>query len=65
MQIYSAYASTVQEVIPKEIDLHGFADDQGYKNSFPAKSRDKETARIKGLEECARNIKTWMRTGSK
>ena len=49
-----------QEEIPKEIDLHGFADDQGYNNSFPAKSRNKETTRIKELEECARNIKTWM-----
>ena len=47
-------------VIPKGIDLHGFADDHGYKNSFMAKSRDKEAARIKELEECARNIKTWM-----
>ena len=55
--LYSAYASTLQEVIPKGTDLHGFADDHGYKNSFPAKSRNKETTRIK---ECARDITTWM-----
>ena len=58
--LYSAYASTLQKVIPEVIDLHVFADDHRYKNSFPAKSRDRETARIKELEECARNIKTWM-----
>ena len=32
--LYLAYASTLQEVIPKEIDLHGFADDHGYKMAF-------------------------------
>ena len=57
---YSAYASTLQEVIPEGIDLHGFSDDHGYKNNFMAMSRDREAARIKELEECARNIKTWM-----
>ena len=58
--LYSAYASTPQEVIPKGIDLYGFADDHRYTNSFNAKSRDKEEARIKEFEECATNIKTWM-----
>ena len=58
--LYSAYALTLQEVIPKGIDLHGFADDHGYKNSFPEKSIDKETARIKEPGECARSIKKWM-----
>ena len=45
--LYSVCASTLQEVIPEGIDLHGFADDHGYRNSFMAMSRDKETARIK------------------
>ena len=58
--LYSAYASTLQGVIPEGVDLHGFAYDHGYKNSIMAKSRDKEAVRIKELEECARNIKTWM-----
>ena len=47
-------------MIPKGIDLHGFVDDHEYRNSFTAKSRDKEAARIKELKECARNIKTRM-----
>ena len=58
--LYSAYASTLYEVIPKGIDLHGFADDHGYKNTFQAKSINKEMARIKELEECVRNIKILM-----
>ena len=60
VNLYLAYASTLQEVIPKVMDLHGLADDHRYKNSFPAKSRKKETTRFKELEEGARNIKTWM-----
>ena len=45
--LYSAYASTLQEVmnekdeLPKEskpIELHGFVDDHAYKRSFAAKS---------------------------
>ena len=50
----------------KGIDVHGFADDHGYKNSFPANSRDKETARMKNLKnvlETSRN--EWMRTSSR
>ena len=58
--LYSAYTSTLQEVIPKGIELHGFSDDHGYKISFPEKSRNKETAKIKELEECAGDIKAWM-----
>ena len=58
--LYSAYALTLQELILKGSDLHSPADDHGYKNSFPAKSRNKETTRITELEECDRNIKTWI-----
>ena len=58
--MYSAYASSLQKVIPKGIDLQGFGDDHGYKNNFMEKSRDNKAARIKEIEECARNIKTWM-----
>ena len=57
--LYLAYASTLQDMIPKETDLRGFADDHGYKNSFPARSRNKETTGINKLEECVRDIKTW------
>ena len=38
--LYSAYASALQEIITKGIDLHGFMDDHGYKSSFAGKSRD-------------------------
>ena len=59
--LYSAYASTLQDVIPKGIDLHGFADDQGYKNSFPAKSEQLESKNPKNVLETSKH--GWMRTG--
>ena len=32
--LYTVYASTMQLVVPEEIDLHGFVDDHVLKNSF-------------------------------
>ena len=67
--LYSAYASTLQEVIQdldgssstyKSIDLHGFADDHVYKKLFAAKSRTDETNTMGELENCASRIKSWM-----
>ena len=33
--LYTVYASTMQLVVPEEIDLHGFADDHVLKNLGP------------------------------
>ena len=35
--LYSACASTLQEVIPKESDQHGLADDHGHKKQLSSK----------------------------
>ena len=67
--LYSAYASTLQEVIPdldgssstyKPIDHHGFVDDHVYKKLFVAKSRTDETNTMVELENCVSRIKNWM-----
>ena len=67
--LYSAYASTLQEVIQdpdgssstnKPTDLHGFVDDHVYKESFAAKSRTDETNTMGELVNCASRIKNWM-----
>ena len=39
---YSAYASTLKEVILSQVDLHGHADDHTYKKGFLANSREAE-----------------------
>ena len=58
--LYLAYASTMQEVIPRGVDLHGYADDHAMKISFKAKDRLEEERAICQLEKCAIDIKTWM-----
>ena len=37
--LYTVYDSTMQSVVPGEIDLHGFVDDHVLKSSFKASSR--------------------------
>ena len=63
--LYSAYASTLQEVINdqdespsinKPIELHGFANDHAYKKSFVAKSQVDEINMMVDLENCAKRI---------
>ena len=57
---YYAYASTLREVVPPQVDLHGYADDHAYKMSFLANSRETESDTIEQLQNCARVIKIWM-----
>ena len=57
---YSAYASTLREVIPSQVDLHGYGDDHAYKKSFLANSRKAESDTIEQLQNCARVIKIWI-----
>ena len=55
--LYSAYASTLQEVVP--LDPHGYANDHGLKtNFFPVP--ECEAKAIADTEKCLTNIKTWM-----
>ena len=56
--LYLLYASTMQEEIEQNIDLHGYADDHALKIKFlPTKN---ETIAISTLEKCSRQIKNWM-----
>ena len=59
---YLAYASTLQEVIPLDIPLYGYADDHSVKKAFRAGSQNKneEKKTIEDLENGAKNIKTWI-----
>ena len=57
---YSAYASTLREVILPQVDLHGYADDHAYKLSFLANPREAESDTLEQLQICARVINIWM-----
>ena len=56
--LYTVYASTMQSVVPEEIDLYGFAD--GLKSSFKASRRVAEKESVSSLESTLVNEKTWM-----
>ena len=58
--LYLSYAGTLQEIIPADIMLHGYADDHAVKLSFPTNDENNQTIAIESLEQCARNIKNWM-----
>ena len=58
--LYSAYARTLQTVIPEGTDLNGFADDHNVKKSFGAGNKVDEEAVISDLELCTTRINEWM-----
>ena len=58
--LYSAHASTLQEVVPGDVGLNGFADDHSLKRSFKVDDRKAEQAIIFALQNCLMNVKTWM-----
>ena len=58
--LYSAYASTMQDVVPTSINIHGYADDHILKKSFAGASRTEEATVLQKLEELTISIKSWM-----
>lgn len=58
--LYSAYASTLQTVVPKTIDLHGYADDHALKKSFDPNDRIQEKDTISMLSNTMTDVKNWM-----
>ena len=58
--LYLAYASTLQNVVPPLVDLHGYADDHAIKLSFSPNDRKEEKTAVKELESCAQLINRWM-----
>ena len=56
----SAYASTLQDVVPDNVGLNGFADDHSLKRSFKADDRKAEQSIISALQNCLVNVKTLM-----
>ena len=50
----------MQEVVPKDIDIHGYADDHALKKSFAGSSRNEEANTIETLQCTIKLIKDWM-----
>ena len=58
--LYLVCASTIEDVIPPHICLHGYADDHGIKDEFDASNRMDETNTINSLVSTTDDIKIWM-----
>ena len=56
----TVYASTMQSVVPDDIDLYGFANDHVLKHSFRASSRVDKNENILSLESTLVKVKLWM-----
>ena len=55
--LYSCYASTIKEVIPRNTDIHGYADDHAIKKSFIPST---ELDTILDLQKTLQSVKKWM-----
>ena len=60
--IFNLYCSPLQEVIPKDLELSGFADDHSVRKHFKAGSMQQELKTKATIELCMLNIKQWMDT---
>ena len=49
----------MQEVIEKNVDLHGYADDHALKIKF-VPTKKNENISVSTLEKCSKEIKSWM-----
>ena len=52
--LYSVYASTMAEVVPQKMDIHGYADDHVIKKSFRSGIKDEEELALSDMEKTLR-----------
>ena len=57
--LFSAYSSTLSDVIPREIGIRGYADDTGLDATFAPGSENEKSAHT-SLEHCCHDIIEWM-----
>ena len=58
--VFTCYCSPINQVVPKEIILNGFADDHSLRKSFQAGNRIQERQTKLEMEQTFNNIKEWM-----
>ena len=58
--IFNLYCSPLQNVVPEDLQLSGFADDHSVRKSFRASDREEGHATQAKLEACLLSIKNWM-----
>ena len=58
--IFNLYCSPLQDVVPDDLQLSGFADDHSIRKAFKAGNTNEEINTISKLESCLLSIKQWM-----
>ena len=58
--LFILYCSTVKCTVPRTVTYLGYSDDHALKNTFNAKSRDDEHRCLVEMEECLKDVNTWM-----
>ena len=58
--IFNLFCSLLEEVVPKGLQLSGFADDHSIRNTFKAGNIKAKTEAKSKVESCMLNIKQWM-----
>ena len=58
--LYTYYASTLQDVIPSDIDIHGYADDHGIKKSYQPNDKLGAVYVNADLSQCMNDVNGWM-----
>ena len=58
--IFNLYCSPLQDIVPEDLQLSGFADDHSIRKAFKAGNTNAERETITKLETCLLSIKKWM-----
>lgn len=58
--LYSVYASTMAEVVPQNLDIHGYADDHAIKTAYNGGTQSSELAALGDIELALTKIRDWM-----
>ena len=58
--MFTCYCSLIDQIVPKEITLHRFANDHSLRKGFPSGNRTQEQQAKHRMELTLSNIKEWM-----
>ena len=58
--LFNLYCSTLNDIIPSDLHLSGFAGDHSVRKEFRANDRNAELQTKEDVEECMVNIRSWM-----
>ena len=58
--LYSCYASSIQNVVPNSLDLHGYADDHALEKAFKLTDPNSVKETLELLTDTTNDIKCWM-----